>query len=115
MSGTDELRESILLMWHGATTNLWNSRFIMLGILTFFCMCLTQLCVRAVRRCTLDSTVVVSNVHREGGGAEIYSFTCDGRICLCLGNWTWRRPRAFTVALMVTDDEQRLNYVRNMA
>ena len=35
MSGTDELRESIVLMWHGATTNLWNSRLIMLGILTF--------------------------------------------------------------------------------
>ena len=44
MSGRDELRDSILLMWHGATTNLWNSRLIMLGILTFFA-CVSRSCV----------------------------------------------------------------------
>ena len=66
-------------VWHSATTNQWNSRLITLGILTFFCMCLTQLCVRAVRRCTLDSTVVVSNVHREGGGTKsIFSPAMEG-------------------------------------
>ena len=36
MSGTDELRESIWSMWYGATTNQWNSRSIMPGILLFF-------------------------------------------------------------------------------
>ena len=61
-----------------------------------------------VQRCALDSTVVLSNVYREGGGTEIYSFTCDGRICLGLDNRAWRRPEA----LMVTKDEQRLNYLR---
>ena len=63
------------------------------------------MCVRVVRRCTLDSAAVLSIVHREGGGTEIGSFTCDGRICLGLGNGMWRRLGA----LMVTKDEQRLN------
>ena len=36
MSGTDEVRESIWLMWHGAATDRWNPRLIKPGILTFF-------------------------------------------------------------------------------
>ena len=66
------------------------------------------MCVRVVRRCTLDSAVVLSIVYREGGGTEIYSFTCDGRICLGLDNRTCRGPQA----LMVAKDEQQLNYLR---
>ena len=46
---------------------------------------------------------------------SILSLAMEGFVFVWAINWTWRRPRAFTVALMVTEDEQRLNYVRNMA
>ena len=99
MSGTVELRECIWLMWHGAATDQWNPRLIMPLILRFF---LQESQTTVVQRCALKSTVVLSIVYREGGGTEIGSFTCDGRICLGLGNGTCRRLGA----LMVTEDEQ---------
>ena len=38
MSGTDEVRESVWLMWHCAATDRWNPRLVMPWILTlFFC------------------------------------------------------------------------------
>ena len=61
MSGTDELRESILFMWHGATTNLWNSRLIMLLDPDFFFWHVSQ------------ATVCQ-------GGAEMYSGKCCGAV-----------------------------------
>ena len=74
-------------------------------ILTLF---LQESQTTVVQSCALDSTVVLSNVHREGRGTYINSFTCDGRICPGLDNRTWRRNEA----LMVVKDEQRLIYLR---
>ena len=105
MSGTEEVRESIWLMWHAAATDRWNPRLIMPWILCFF---FQESQTTVVQRCALDSTVVLSNVYREGRCTEIGSFTCAGRICLGLDNRAWRRPEA----LMVTKDEQRLNHLR---
>ena len=98
MSGTVELRECIWLMWHGAATDQWNPRLIMPLILRFF---LQESQTTVVQRCALDSTVVLSDVYREGRGTDINSFTCNGRICLRLDNRTWRRLGAL----------KRLNYL----
>ena len=115
MSGTDELRESIVLMRHGATTNLWNYRLIMLGILTFFFACVSRSCVSG--RCGDVLWIVLwwCLMFTEKAEVQKSILSLAMEVFVWAINWTWRRPRAFTVALMVTEDEQRLNYVGNMA
>ena len=79
MSGAGELRECIWLKWHGAATKPRIQQFsIEYAPQVFFGERHKPLCVRAVRRCTLDSAVL-SIVHREGGCTEIgFSLAMEG-------------------------------------